>query len=402
MSQPTTPLSPQHNQSDGGSVVSRLQGAGLGVERFFPVEYQNGQKKPARNGWQSTEHHWEEVGDNAGVVCGDGLVVVDLDHPDKVPEQFGDLPDTFCVSSMHSGEHLYFRVSGDQPRGTSRPPWGEVQSTDQMVVAPGTVFHHRECDDDCSFSGEGRYTILRDRPIATVDPADFPGVFGTDVGDTPTTEPVDTDFEADIDDRLTFAIREDDKFGNLWRWGMQGGSLSSHGLDYRAGDGGDDRSVAESVLLEKLLWWLEGDEAAARSVVDQLRPPKWSQRGDNYKSSIMSCAQDLLDKGDGYDPDQRGSASGVRWVWAIHVVNNLIGRDRVTTKEIAEQEKVEVGERQVRKVFVALEDAGYVHRFRIGNDRWWVVEEIPTPGNGFFDQFNDAEEIAEQRRNFLG
>ena len=167
--------------SAGQLLSKRLREADLGEQRFIPVEYDDGKKKPTEIGWQSCLYPAESLNGSMGIVCGDGLVVVDLDdHKADVetPEEVENLPDTFTTKTMHDGEHRYYRIEGEQPQNRSLP-WGDIQSeSNKMVVAPGTEFRHAECDDECEQVRTGTYTVMNDAPITKVNPEDYPRIFG--------------------------------------------------------------------------------------------------------------------------------------------------------------------------------------------------------------------------------
>lgn len=402
--------------SAGQSLSKRLREAGLDEQRFIPVKYEDGDKRPTENRWQSRLYPAELLNGSMGVVCGDGLVVIDLDDYKSgvtTPEQLEELPETFTVRTMHGGEHRYFRVVDEQPRSQKRP-WGDVQSAGKMVVAPGSEFIHAECND-CDQSGMGRYTVLKNVPIATVNPKEHPETFGvqTDVKSENSTFE-DENPTPDVDDRLTRAVKQDEKFARLWQWANQGDSLSAHRLTYRAEDGGDDRSTAESVLLYKLLLWLR-DERKAHQTMNSVSPPKWGSRGENYKKSIIASAKDLLAKND-YDPEQASSGSGgVRRDTAIQVVTHgvldallhqPIGRFKTT--DVVDNEDVSVAEDQVGKVLDGLEETGHLKYERSGREGWWVAEgyrsgdwEVPAAGDEFYKQFWTKDEVSQQRASWL-
>ena len=386
--------------SNRESVDAALQ-EGVDSARFIPVEYKNGYKKPTITGWQNLpQRKAANINGPAGIVCGDGLVVVDDDSHKpgvELPSEFEELPETFTVDTLHGGTHRYYCVDGDQPK-SSRPQWGDIQSAGDMVVAPGTVFSHESCRDDCPFTGEGRYEVVNDAPIATIDPADFPTIFGTNVGeeDTSTNETPEAEFDGDIDRRLTFAINHDPKFADLWQWAKRGGQPP---LDF------DDRSAAETALAQKLMLYLQWDEAKTRRVLDQLRPPKWTKREDaSYRDSVIKAARKYTrGKGEKFEPNGGSGESGVCYEQVVCVVYYLFGREKVRTKEIVQKDDVNIGEKQVQKVFNTLEESGYVHYERHGRYGYWVIDTVPDPQghSEFCDQFLSREEVRDQRRSFL-
>ncbi len=76
-----------------------------------------------------------DPGVGVGVICGGGLVVVDVETPED-NERLG-LPDTVCSRTQSGGFHHYFR--SDEPiRGRSFD-WGEVRADGLYVVSPPTI-----------------------------------------------------------------------------------------------------------------------------------------------------------------------------------------------------------------------------------------------------------------------
>lgn len=95
---------------------------------------------------------WLELdpGTGIGVITGDGLAVVDVDHPDHpdIPQ----LPETAAVATPQAGHsHHYFATDEDLASRTF--DWGELHAAKTYVVAPASVgengrsYHWtRECD----------------------------------------------------------------------------------------------------------------------------------------------------------------------------------------------------------------------------------------------------------------
>lgn len=381
----------------------RLREAGLGEQRFIPVVYEDGHKQPVETGWQSRKYPAELLGDATGVVCGDGLVVVDDDtHKPGVtaPEQLGELRDTFTAGTMHGGTHHYYNVVGEQPRSRS-PKWGDIQSAGDMVVAPGAEFTHGECGEHCEQSGTGQYTVLQDVPIATVNPEDYEEIFGvtTEVkADESTAE--DTNPTFDVDERLTRAVEHDEKFRKLWQWGKSGRSTS-------------DNSSRETALAQKLLFYI-GSEKKVRKVLSGLNLPKWGSRGESYRKSVMRAAWNYYDGG--FDSEQSSSGQGdacrdtAIQVVAGGVLDGLYSRPvgRCRTKELTESDKVEVEQDQVKTVLDALEEAGYLRYERPGRKGYWVVDgfksgdcDIPAAGDEFYQQFKTRQADNQQKASWM-
>jgi hypothetical protein len=385
------------------SVSERFEEAGVGGERFIPVEYVDGSKKPTENGWQSRQYPAELLDNPIGVVCGDGLVVVDDDsHKPGVesPEQLDELPETFTVNTMHGGSHHYYRVVGEQPQ-SRQTSWGDIQSAGDMVVAAGTEFSHEECND-CEQSGVSQYTVLNDVPIAAVNPEDYPEIFGIQTGveaEDGTTGESNPTRDVDVDARLTFAVDHDEKFSRLWEWGKQGQSTS-------------DNSSRETALAEKLVFYL-GDETAVIEVLNGLSLPKWGSRGEYYRESVMAAARNYA--GDGFDPEQSNSGSGgvcrdTAIQVSIGVLDGLMHKPigRFQTSDVTESDKVDESDRHVRRILDSLEEAGYIRYERSGRSGYWVVDgfksgdwDIPAAGDEFYQQFNTRTAVNQQRASWM-
>ena len=138
--------------------------------RVFPVRALD--KRPAVTAWQewATEDegriraHWtESPADNIGIVCGGGLIVLDVDGAigakslAALEAQHGPLPDTCRVSTPGGGTHYYF--SGPDV-GNSACKIGDkldIRGRGGYVVAPG------------SSTAKGAYTVAN-----AADPAPVP------------------------------------------------------------------------------------------------------------------------------------------------------------------------------------------------------------------------------------
>ena len=106
-----------------------------------------------KNNFNETEiQEWIDKGNNYGVVCGDGLVVIDTDHPHSEKELSKILPETFTVKTK-KGYHRYYFCH--DVKSTKIPNgWGEVRSTGNCVVGPG-----------CIHPSGAIYTIINNIPI---------------------------------------------------------------------------------------------------------------------------------------------------------------------------------------------------------------------------------------------
>jgi P4 family phage/plasmid primase-like protien len=77
---------------------------------------------------------------NYGVLCGNGLIVVDSDT-EKLDEKLQSLPQTFTVKTS-KGKHYYFFCKNCEKSFTilkNKKHYGEVQSTGKCVVGPNSI-----------------------------------------------------------------------------------------------------------------------------------------------------------------------------------------------------------------------------------------------------------------------
>lgn len=378
----------------------RLKEAGLNENRFIPVEYQNGHKKPTEKGWKNTQYPAREIDGPAGVACGDGLVVVDDDTYKSgvtAPDALEELPETFTVETMHGGGHRYYLIQDQLP--SSSPGFGDIQSTNSMVVAPGSEFSHDECDrDKCQLQGVGGYTVTNDAPIATISTQNHPEIFGINTGIENESSPVRVDeitFDGDIDNRLSFAVKQDEKFSELWS-AIKNGTTTN------------DRSAIETALAQKLMFYFEGDESKVRKVMDKIHPPKWTDRGESYQNSVIQSARRFTTDIDTvFNPNK--SNNGERSVTqhnAVEIILTVVYQmdNTFTTNDVSAIQR-NVGYRQTVRVLNDLEDAGYLTKTHVGeNNCWKQVSEIPEHGSEYemiINQYNDLGEVNQQRAQYL-
>lgn len=149
------------------AVERRLDESGLTTDRF--IDLHPGTKTPAQK-WRDDGlgKPAEAIEEDHAIKCGNNLVVIDVDHPEKLPVE---LPSTFAVRSPHGDAergHLYYRV--EEPIENHREKWGSIQSDGSIVVGPGsTLDHDGYCKDDCILTGESAYEIADGRPFAILD-----------------------------------------------------------------------------------------------------------------------------------------------------------------------------------------------------------------------------------------
>jgi hypothetical protein len=148
--------------------------------RVFPL--QSRRKAPRKDSaWIETASSdpaavraaWADAGPaaNIGVLCGDGLIVVDVDAQKGGLESLLDLElplDTLATRTPRGGLHLYFRAPADRPNfanGTEKlGPGIDVRAYHGYVLAPGSYVEDREK------GYAGPYTLETDAPIQEAPP----------------------------------------------------------------------------------------------------------------------------------------------------------------------------------------------------------------------------------------
>jgi len=123
----------------------------------------------------------------------DTLVLIDIDDhkdgydTDALQHARDELPDTLTFSSAHDGEGRLYHVPEDdagQPpserlkntfgaANISECSWGEIRTHNQYIVGAGSQLDGDGCTKDgcqsCATEDGGRYTIMQDAAIATLD-----------------------------------------------------------------------------------------------------------------------------------------------------------------------------------------------------------------------------------------
>jgi hypothetical protein len=140
-------------------------------------------KAAIEHGWQNKPYEaddpeietWLKSGGNYGIVCGKGIIEIDLDEP-KMQKRFEDNVNTFTVKSgSGTGKH-YTCVSnviengvilGSPDKNGKRENWGNIQAKNKYVVGPA-----------CKHYTDGTYEIIKDVPFAWVSKEDLEKIFG--------------------------------------------------------------------------------------------------------------------------------------------------------------------------------------------------------------------------------
>jgi len=196
------------------ALVKRLKEAGISLRRFLKV----GKDKAAFElEWQKHLYTPEEMeGYPRWGICGrDGLVLIDVDNSEMAAIIRRILPETFeVISPRRKLPHFYYKVEGGvvdnktlHCEGDTKGA-GEIRAQNHYVVAPGTEIKYIDLA-----SGEektGKYTILKDRPIAKISWADFMNVVAPYLG-------------ADVNQKITW---------EQMREGVPQGTRHAQGIKY--------------------------------------------------------------------------------------------------------------------------------------------------------------------------
>jgi len=292
------------------ALVGSLNEAGIPTDRF--VNVLDGEKKCIDH----TQQEPSEIDGNYGVYAGRGLILLDIDDGDELPDNFvgedSPLPETLIAKTPHSGMqegHLYLACPDDigeeieDEFGVTNPApsWGEIRVENQYVVGPGSQLDGCGKDgcDACADADGGKYEIERDEPIGKIEFSDLGEILDASEGVERAEENEDnqTQINYEIDDEdeiIQYARENDDTLDKLYK-----GNYSAAGYD--------DRSSADCALAMKLAFWLQGDKQRVRSAMDDSRAEKWHERDDDgYRDSVLEA----VDKqNEHYEPHQQQESS---------------------------------------------------------------------------------------------
>lgn len=250
---------------------SELRGRGW----FHPVR--DGTKRSTVDHSDPSSLRMDIPSGNYGICASlpDTLVLVDIDdHKDGYDEDAlayarEHLPETLTFSSAHDGEgRLYHVPVDDEGRlpvkrlkdefgnaNVSAATWGEVRTENQYIVGAGSQLDGDGCTkDDCTRCAEpdgGRYTILHDLPVATLEADDLVDVLRQDpgVGGSDDTEQESASGEAE---------KDPERGTNPRGSGLENGSYDTTSRPreqdspaYRAVDALDARKVAEETIVDR-------------------------------------------------------------------------------------------------------------------------------------------------------
>jgi DNA replication protein DnaC len=199
---------------------------------------------------------------NYGVLCGERIVVVDIDLGDpkkRAREEFerferelGQLPGTYFVRTGRGGLHLYFRLPSAITVRTRKYEWGEIRAGRAYVVGAGS-----RTDYGSYFWEEEQPTRLEDLPI-------LPERWLQEIceessrerrerrGSKPLTEPTEIEIageivvldpEAELPERFTRDLERDERLRQYWE---KKGLGPSRGDDSQSGW---DLTLANALVL---------------------------------------------------------------------------------------------------------------------------------------------------------
>ena len=152
--------------------------------RFIKV-HRHG-KEPIEKGWTTTANYnydsltlkeWIDAGNNYGVVCGLGnLLVIDFDDKEFLERFIEKFPETFTVKSGGKGlHHLYYIIDSIQlsfdvnekyHTFDVNKKYADVQCKGKMVIGAGSVHA----------SGK-TYEVIKDIPLTHIDYAEIKAIF---------------------------------------------------------------------------------------------------------------------------------------------------------------------------------------------------------------------------------
>ena len=337
--------------SDRNEVDRRLREIGI-TEPFVAIT--DGTKRSAVDHTKpENQYSIGAIDGTYGVMPVDRLGFVDIDTddpPEPVERLVGENP-TFTVESPHGGEHHYYQIDGETSNAMEQ--WGELRVDRQYVIGAGSTIDHDQCGD-CGYSGEGRYSIIDDRPIATIDASDTEPI--TDRSEpTKTRARVagETDIGGDHGDhhivrRITKA--QNSKHGERFTALYEG----------RYTDAGySDRSDAEAELILRLAYWFKKNWSDVRAAInrscrehpqaDVNGARKWLSGSDSYRESTLELVDEVDRTYSGSD-SKNGFRPAFSKLTSEYILDALMDLGLASSGEIAAHEKVDRSKRSVQRV----------------------------------------------------
>jgi hypothetical protein len=284
-----------------------------------------------------------------------GFVDIDTDDPPEPVTRLIDQHQTFTVKSPHGGEHHYYQIDGET--SNAREQWGEIRAESWYVVGPGSVIDHAQCDD-CGYSGEGRYDVIADRPIVSIDAGEFDQLADR------TSEAIERPMGVDESDLYSADHHIDRR--------IQKAKHSKHGARFTAlwegryrDVGYSDRSDAEAELILRLAYWFKKNRSDVRAAMNRAcrehsqadvnGPRKWLAGSDSYRESTLELIENV-------DRTYSGSASkpgfrpAVSKLTSEYVLDALMDLGLATSAEIAAHEKVDRSKRSVQRALKSYQE----------------------------------------------
>ncbi len=369
-------------------LVDRLQEAGLSIIRA--VDLPDGGKQNDHDHTDPTNHYRpDEIRGNYGIMGGNGLVIIDVDiHDDRfkgLPDGLDDLQPTLTVQSPHVGEHQYYAIDADVR--STRFPGVDVQGVNSYVLGPGSVLN--QCSKswhDCSAEGEGQYRIKHDRPIASLRADVLKDLTKAQPSsdDSDQHSPVETRGLISRDPELEVArIEADFNPVRVFQKMMNGehGRRNQYLIDGQYSPAGyrNDRSRAESALVEELGWWFGDDEEIVWRIMDticRLNPQtdtgnrrKWLERDEEWRETLFDNS--WFGDRDTYNPhtmrslgEERPQVSKPTKKFVLEAVHEI---GAATAKEITDHPRVDRSHRQVQRALIELEEQDIIDWEKQGN-----------------------------------
>lgn len=423
--------------------VAKLEATDADTARFTRLEERD--KNPSEgSGWNEQGHMPSDVGRDAGVLAGNGLMNIDLDSYDEYPpppllEFLNDRP-SLKGETPHGGERGFYTCPLETPAlfekalGVRNPggAWGEIQTEGQHVVSPGSTLDHSNCLESkpCDGYGIDIYHLVNDREIRHLNHDDVERlieVLDENRGASPPTQE-ETAFKTsqrplrDYERAWLERAREmDDYLDRLCIWAENGGNPIQYDLRY------SDRSSNEVGLAEKLLfqYGAQGDFMnpieTVIAVLDDLRPPKWRYAGKTYRKSVLTHAQayafdeeeieaeettwETADK-QSDSADSLANARGVNRRQA-DVISLIIRYDMdgtFTTKEI--EQRINASRPTINRVLRTWRDYGLLTLTGSGKNQYWKKNgempiDLPLYKTFLKDNFHSPDEIRQIRHQHL-
>lgn len=333
----------------------------------------------------------EEVVGNYGLMPKGGVVYIDVDNPEVFPHSKDEF--AWVQASVH-GEGFHVAVETECPMGNRRMEWGELRAENQYIVGPGSEVDHDVSCDDCGCSGVDEYTPLSVGPLDVVG-EEFWSTLGVEQSEDASVEAVpEADIESSevdysIEARIQKMLNGKNGPGNTALW------------EGRYRDAGyDDRSNAEMVLVMRLAFWMQKNEAAIRTAMnlacsDHPRTQrgdarKWAERTGIYRDVTVQNARQMVDnvyegggKSDILPFEEKPTVSYPTYERVLDAVSDL---GLASSSEIADHPRVDRSQRQVRNALNELIDDGVIERIVDGpQTRYYLPllkDKIPLEQRG--------------------